>query len=424
MKSPRQLRHQSCAVALALAVVVGSAVSAPPAAHAAPAAAAASKRSVVISYSVGSAGHTSTSVEAFASRAARTLRALDGWSLGGSITFTRVASNALMHLLITDPAVLGATPGCSSTWSCRVGSNVYINEARWKHGTPTWTLGLDAYRDYVVNHEVGHFLGLGHVACPGAGRPAPVMMQQSKGAAPCVNRVWPLGSERQQVAHRYGVAVLAASPASSRYVGTAYLRTLQRWPSPLEAHLTGIALDRGTLGRTSLLTRLLTSAEFERAPAMVIRLYESTFDRRPDVSEMFYWSARLQSGGSPHSVAAQFAASEEFHARYDRGGTAGLVEALYANVLGRPPDPAGARYWTEQIDQGSMTRGQVLYAFSESAEHRARTHHDVLVQGAYLAILDRPADPAGLDYWTTRLDHGTRFTEMVAFLRTQGHIGL
>ena len=37
----------------------------------------------------------------------------------------------------------------------------------------------------MVNHEVGHTFGHGHVGCPAGGEPAPVMMQQTEGVAPC-----------------------------------------------------------------------------------------------------------------------------------------------------------------------------------------------------------------------------------------------
>jgi hypothetical protein len=47
----------------------------------------------------------------------------------------------------------------------------------------------------VVNHETGHWLGHGHLGCGGAGRLAPVMMQQSKGLDGCKHNPWPLASE-------------------------------------------------------------------------------------------------------------------------------------------------------------------------------------------------------------------------------------
>jgi hypothetical protein len=47
----------------------------------------------------------------------------------------------------------------------------------------------------VIDHETGHWIGFGHSYCSGAGRLAPVMMQQSKGLLGCATNPWPLPGE-------------------------------------------------------------------------------------------------------------------------------------------------------------------------------------------------------------------------------------
>ena len=60
------------------------------------------------------------------------------------------------------------------------------------HATDTYAARSPAdYRHYVVNHEVGHVFGNGHVDCPGAGQPAPVMVQQTLSLGGCVKNAWP-----------------------------------------------------------------------------------------------------------------------------------------------------------------------------------------------------------------------------------------
>jgi hypothetical protein len=75
--------------------------------------------------------------------------------------------------------------------SCWNGSRAVLNLTRWMRGASTYGDDLAAYRDYLVSHEVGHGLGHGHVHCPGAGRPAPVMVQQTKDLEGCTAWPWP-----------------------------------------------------------------------------------------------------------------------------------------------------------------------------------------------------------------------------------------
>lgn len=130
----------------------------------------------------------------FARRVTAILGDPQGWSAGGDWRFRRVgpASPHEFTLYLVTPATRDAM--CHDVpegyTSCRYGDKVMINVSRWEHGVPYYD-SLDRYRDYAVSHEVGHWLGHGHELCPGKGRRAPTMQQQTISMHGCVPNPWP-----------------------------------------------------------------------------------------------------------------------------------------------------------------------------------------------------------------------------------------
>lgn len=193
------------ALAAALALLLGL-LAAPTYARAA---------SITITYQV-KGWDNATSLEDFAARAAQTYADPAGWSLGGSIAFLRVPSGGDFTLWLSAPQHLPSfSSGCSTTYSCRVGRNVIINEARFRGGSDAWNATGASLRDYqhmVVNHETGHWLGFGHASCPGPGQLAPLMQQQSKSMQGCRPNAWPTASERSTLSRWRGVPIIPPPP--------------------------------------------------------------------------------------------------------------------------------------------------------------------------------------------------------------------
>ena len=98
------------------------------------------------------------------------------------------------HVILASPGLtdqLCLPLQTAGIYSCFQGENAVLNSMRWKDGADAYGEDLHAYRIYMVNHEVGHALGHGHETCPAPGAKAPVMMQQTKGVAPCRPNPWP-----------------------------------------------------------------------------------------------------------------------------------------------------------------------------------------------------------------------------------------
>ena len=157
------------------------------------------KKEKVVNYDISVRGAVRGDVEEFRRIVAETFADGRGWGRAG-VKFVEVASGGAMHVVLASGAeVRAASSGCSDVLSCRVGSLVLINDTRWMEGSDSYNalgLPLAEYRRMVVNHEVGHYLGHGHIeSCETGTGLAPVMLQQSTGLRGCGANAWPLPGE-------------------------------------------------------------------------------------------------------------------------------------------------------------------------------------------------------------------------------------
>ncbi|MFE1948258.1 DUF3152 domain-containing protein [Streptomyces massasporeus] len=128
--------------------------------------------------------------ELFAEAVQKTLNDQRSWAHNGARTFERIHSGE------PDFVITLASPGTTADWCAKSGldttednvscdsaatERVMINAYRWAQGSETYgDAKIHAYRQMLINHEVGHRLGYGHVTCDKDGDLAPVMQQQTK----------------------------------------------------------------------------------------------------------------------------------------------------------------------------------------------------------------------------------------------------
>ncbi|MFC3575760.1 DUF3152 domain-containing protein [Streptomyces yaanensis] len=142
--------------------------------------------------------------ELFAQAVHKTLNDDRSWSHNGARTFERVHSGK------PDFVITLASPGTTAVWCLKSGldtaednvscdsastERVMINAYRWAQGSKTYGDAIHAYRQMLINHEVGHRLGHNHVTCDKNGELAPVMQQQTKfldhDGIHCLPNPWP-----------------------------------------------------------------------------------------------------------------------------------------------------------------------------------------------------------------------------------------
>ena len=192
----------------------------------------------------------------------------------------------------------------------------------------------------------------------------------------------------------YGSAQHAANMS---FVAAAFLDILGR-PVDAASQLNfALQLDSG-VPRSTVVNAIDHSPEYF-ANIIITPAYEQFLGRSPDAAGLNFWVNQMLLGLTDQQVQANFIASNEFFAH--SGGTNVLwVDAMYNDLLGRPPDAQGEAFWVTQLALGA-SRYSVAFGIANSLEREAQT-----IGGYYVHYLGRPADQTGLNYWLTQFALG------------------
>jgi hypothetical protein len=83
------------------------------------------------------------------------------------------------------------------------------------------------------------------------------------------------------------------------------------------------------------------------------------------------------------------------------------VEQLYVAYFSRPADPAGLSYWSNILATDSTGYQKISSAFSSSQEYKdayAGMDNSAVVSAVYSHLFGRPAESAGVSYWADLLN--------------------
>lgn len=128
-----------------------------------------------------------------------------GWRAAGR-EFVRVDAHEQFSIVLARPDTvdrLCKPLRTGGVYSCGRNGRASLNAARWRTGVGPWGDEIEGYRVYMINHEVGHLLGMPHRDCHEPGQPAAVMVQQSMGLGGCLAEGWPAELELAALRKRW-----------------------------------------------------------------------------------------------------------------------------------------------------------------------------------------------------------------------------
>lgn len=124
-------------------------------------------------------------------------------------------------------------------------------------------------------------------------------------------------------------------------------------------------------------------------------LYVAYFSRPADPAGLAYWNTVLTNDPNGFQILSrQFSSSDEYLGTYGNLAHRDMVDAVYAHLFGRPAEAAGLDYWTALLDQGQITIDNVVTEVSAGARGSDlfANNAKVAVATAFTAHVDTPVE--------------------------------
>ena len=215
------------------------------------------------------------------------------------------------------------------------------------------------------------------------------------------NPAYPDGGQMRDFVHVDDAVAVVLWLLDHPEVNGLYNIILNRTPDPAGGAAAVSYLKNGG-SVAGLAAGLLNSVEYETG--VVASYYQAFLQRAGSSAEIAAWVAAMQKGLTEEQVAADFLNSAEFNTLFPADTT--FVQALYGDVLGRPPSSSEVSAWLGRMNVG-LTRAQVVSAFLSAPEADTRG-----LGGLYGIILGRPVDSSSQSAGIAALQSGVTLVQL------------